>query len=117
MTITLGVGANAERGTCGSCRFFARRATEGYVLEPHVESHNIPRTLRDFYNLRGEHWTIRLEKCPPDARDYYPRLTRELNMKEHNDLPDWQRPLYTWQDDGTKYVLAEINASWAGETA
>lgn len=98
-------------------RFWQRRAPEIYVLEPHVVSHNAPRTLCDFYTLRGDHWVIRLEKCPADARDYYPKLTRELNMKEHNDLPEWQRPLYTWDDKGMKFVLAEINGAWAGDEA
>ena len=98
-------------------KFWQRRAPEVYVLESHVVSHNAPRVLRDFYNLRGDHWAIRLEKCPADARDYYPKLTRELNMKEHNDLPEWQRPLYTRDDKGMKFVLAEINDAWAGEIA
>jgi hypothetical protein len=93
--------------------FWARRAPDVFVLEPHVQSHNIPRVLRDFYNMRGESWTLRPEKIPPDARDMFPVLSREKNMKEHGELPEWQRVLYTWIDDQTKYVLAEQNVPWA----
>lgn len=95
--------------------FWNRKAADVLVLEPHVQSHNIPRVLQNYYYMRGETWTLRISMCPADIRDYFPRLKREKNMKTWEELPEWQRVLYTWNNEASKYELSDVNTAWAGE--
>lgn len=83
-----------------------------WVLEAYVESHTMPVGLRSCYDLRGNSWVIKLDRCPADLREYFPNLSFELNMKEWEELPSYQKPLYTWLTGGNKYQLAEQNVAW-----
>lgn len=93
-------------------KFWSRRTPGLYVLEPHVVSENLPRSLQGFYNMRGETWTLQINRVPADARDFFPNLEREKNMKEWEELPAWQRVLYTWNDGATKYELSDMSRAW-----
>lgn len=82
-----------------------------YVLETHVTSIPLPRVLQGCYHVCGTNeWVIDINRVPPDARSYFPSLQRELNMKDLDDKPDWQRKLYRWNEDGNKFVL--FNDAW-----
>jgi hypothetical protein len=98
-------------------KFWHRRGSTSWVLEPYVENFQIPRVLRDLYNLRGETWVLQINKCPQDARSFFPSLPREQNMKEWEDRPVWQRVLYTWNDQANKYELTEQTTAWHAEAA
>ena len=87
-----------------------------YVLEAYVQSSALPRELRDYYHLRGDSWVVKIEKCPEELRDCFPRFQIECNTKEWEDMPAWVRPLYTHHDQMGKYRLAEINMAWGRET-
>lgn len=97
--------------------FWTRRAPGVYVLEPNVVALNIPRVLRSCYNLRvGVGWVLDIRKCPSDVRDRFPNLLREQNMKEWEDLPEWERGLYEWNVQGNKNVLTQFTDAWHVET-
>lgn len=93
-------------------KFWNRRAANLYVLEPHVVSDTIPSLLRPFYIQRGETYTIDIDRVPPDARECFPSLIREQNMKEWEELPEWQRVLYAWDEKGSKFTLANVYRTW-----
>lgn len=95
-----------------SAKFWNKRAPGLFVLEPWVDSENIPRCLQGIYNMRGNTWTLKIERVPPDSRQFFPNLRLEKNMMEWEALPEWQRVLYTWDDNGSKYKLAEVNLAW-----
>jgi hypothetical protein len=95
--------------------FWHVRAPGVHVLEPHVRSEQIPRVLQMFYllDINDNHsWTLRIDKCPPDARSMFPSLAREKNMKELEELPPWQQRLYVWNGSANKYELTERTAAW-----
>lgn len=103
----------SEIGTDLISAFWKRRAPGVYVLEPNVDTANIPRVLRSCYNLKvGVGWVIDIRKCPPDVRDRFPNLIREQNMKEWEDLPEWERGLYEWNEQGNKYTLGQFTEAW-----
>lgn len=58
---------------------------------------------------------LNLNLAPPDTRDLWPVLRRELNEKERFDLPQWQQSLYYWHEAGTKWILKKENECWLGE--
>lgn len=106
----------SQRTESASDAFYTRRAAELFVLEAYVTSHNLPLELRDVYILiPGGHWIININKCPADARQFYPVLRSELNSKEHEDLPPWQRPLYQWNETPSKWILMAIHEGWSEE--
>lgn len=96
--------------------FWSQRGLDCFVLEPHVRSSRIPRVLRDVYDMRGETWTLRIGQCPADARNMFPVLSREVNMKEHEELPEWQRVLYEWREIEVKFRLNERSVAWHVES-
>lgn len=93
-------------------KFWNLRAPGVHVLEPCVEHGQVPQILRHLYRGGPDKWFLRIELCPPDARDYFPNLEREKNRKEHEELPPWQRHLYRWNESGNKFELAEQHAAW-----
>lgn len=93
-------------------KFWCLRAPGTHVLEAHVLSETIPRVLRAYYIQRGATYLLDMSRVPADVRDFFPNLGTEKNMKEWEELPDWQRPLYTWHEDGAKYVLADQYRPW-----
>lgn len=110
----------AEHGVSAELaeKFWIRRAPGVAVLEPFVQSETIPRVLRACYNLRGDgNWTLNVRQCPPDVRDYFPNLMLEKNMKEWEELPEWQRVLYEWIEEANKYALGEFTRAWHVEEA
>jgi hypothetical protein len=98
-------------------KFWTKRAPEVYILEPHVVSDNIPRLLRPIYLSRGEGWILNIESCPTEARGMFPVLRPEYNMTEHEALPAWQRPLYTWCETRVKFEIADTSRAWTLEDA
>jgi hypothetical protein len=96
--------------------YWTKRAANLYVLEPRVTAHNIPKVLRACYNLTMWGWVMNIQRCPDDARDYFPNLYREKNKMEWESLPDWQTGLYQWNAEANKYELSQPNAAWHVET-
>lgn len=93
--------------------YWLRRTKDLYVLDPFVATANIPRVLRHCYLLRGDgNWTLDIRRCPVEARPYFPDLPLTQNMKEWEDRPEWQRVLYTWDPDKTKYSLSDMTRAW-----
>jgi hypothetical protein len=86
--------------------------SENYALEPHVESPRIPHVLQACYYLRGDHCVLNMARVPSAVREHFPVLQAELNMKEHDELPPWQRALYTWIEGESKFRLAAVNEAW-----
>ena len=83
------------------------------MLDPHVTSYNIPSQLRACYLVSGHgDWTLDIRRCPPEARSYFPRLQLTANAKEYEEMPEWQRLLYAWDADKSKYQLTEQTAAW-----
>ncbi len=94
--------------------FYKQYSTNLYVLEPHVISSTIPRRLREVYILRGDgNWTLDIRKCPKEVRDYFPNLEPSMHMKQWEDeTPEWQRVLYTWSTEKSKYELTDMTSAW-----
>lgn len=97
-------------------KFWHMRAPNLNLLEPHVVSDRLPRSLRMMYDLTTVGWVLRIRDCPADAREYFPNLQRELNMMEFDQRPEWQRHLYRWNTEGNKYVLSTGYEAWHVET-
>jgi hypothetical protein len=94
-------------------RFWHVRAPGVWVLEPHVESDLLPRGVHGYYKMNSDHsWTLAVRQVPIHLREYFPDLAREKNMKEHEELPEWQRMLYAWNEEGQKFCLTENNLAW-----
>lgn len=89
--------------------------TDTFVLEPHVLSSSMPRILQGLYMLRGDHWIIKIDQCPALLREHFPSLPLEQNMKEWEERPQWQRPLYTWNEKDMKYVISDQARGWMVE--
>lgn len=94
--------------------FWNKRAADLYVLEPYVVHPRLPRVLRNIYTEWGTsgQWTLSIIHCQEDAREYFPNLPNELNMKEYDEAPEWQRRLYFWSKEGNKWALTPRNAAW-----
>jgi hypothetical protein len=93
-------------------KFWTLRAPDVHVLDAHVVSDSIPGLLRNYYHSRGGEWIIDIDRVPASVRGHFPALRGEVNMKEHEELPEWQRVLYTWDANGTKFRLAQLG--WGG---
>lgn len=103
--------------------FYVQRASH-MMLEPFVEkTQALPRELQACYswatNTGSEpgYWLIMIDRVPADLRDFYPRLTLELNMKELDEAPRWQRGLYAREgseEDG-KFRLLDRALAWGPE--
>lgn len=91
--------------------FYSRRGRFS-VLEPFIDQ-LVPMDLAQCYTYTpGIGSVLKIEDCPPDAREYFPSLIKEKNSMEHSELPAWQQGLYDW--NGGKYVL--VNDAWHVET-
>lgn len=89
-------------------KFWKHYAAGMHVLEPHAYSDDIPNCLRDFYHrMMNNDWILKISECPADVREHFPNLLMELNSKEHDELPAWQRGLYSWS--GEKFMLIATN--------
>jgi hypothetical protein len=94
-------------------KFWNLRAPAVHLLDAHVVSPELPRVLHGFYVMNSDHsWTLDVRRVPPEIRFYLPDLASEKNMKEHEELPEWQRWLYVWDKDGQKYRLSSNNLAW-----
>lgn len=93
-------------------KFWNLRAPGVHVLDVRVENHELPRVLRDFYQLDTDGaWMLRIDRVPADARQFYQVLHRERNAFELDQMPEWQRKLYSWDEAANKHVLCD--AKWA----
>ena len=95
--------------------FYKKLGTVLYVLDASVNNHAMPVELQKCYAYNSDAgcWVIEIERVPEDVREYYPRLQREMNSKELDDAPQWQRRLYAWSTEGNKHVLR--SEAWARE--
>jgi len=85
-----------------------------WVLEPFVAGHVPPNELNGLYAPLsfGNGYLLKIENCPPDAREWFPILRRsDLNRVEYDALQVWQRTLYTEEGAG-RYVLRREFAAW-----
>ncbi len=95
--------------------FYKRYGADIYVLEPHVitEDGTIPIALQPYYDAYMEGWVLAIRKCPKEARDYFPNLIESMHKKQWEDeTPEWQRVLYTWSVEKSKYELTDMTAAW-----
>lgn len=94
-------------------RWWKKITTGRFVLEPWVEGHQSPPAVMTglYFFVPDMGWRIKMEHCPPDARDYFPMLRSKLNAKEHAELPEWQRDMYEWLVGGGFRILPH-NQAW-----
>lgn len=96
--------------------FWTQQNPNLWTLEPWATGeHALPSELYQLYAQHDGGWLLKVAQCPPDARDWFPRLRLELNMTELEAQPGWQRGLYRWQDQGQKFCLLEWHAAWGRE--
>lgn len=88
---------------------------KNWVLEPVAETRNLPRELASCYALHCDTWIIRIEHVPLPLRDFYPYLRRELNYREHEALPEWQKKLYVEGGMTADHKRLLKNEAWAAE--
>lgn len=95
-------------------RWWHQQAPDLFVLEAAVELADKypPTQLHGLFLVRNGFAVVDIGRCPPAARDWFPRLRREVNTAERGMLPAWQRDLYRWDGDGTKWVLSDRNSAW-----
>lgn len=96
-------------------RFWCHRAPGVHVLEPVLAGAEISPVVHHLYVGGGDMWILRINLCPPDARQFFPSLDREKNAKEHEELPAWQRGMYAWHESENKFVLIDACAAWHAE--
>lgn len=103
-----------ERAPSEFDKFYIKRAADCYVLEPFVVSFGILREIQTCYNFSDENeHVLKIENCPPSAREYFPTMQYESNMMEHSQFPHWKQKLYEWSSDEQKYKLK--NRAWHNE--
>jgi hypothetical protein len=95
-------------------KFWSHRAPAVHVLEPHVAGNvGLPRALHGYFVLNSDDsWTLDIRRVPKSIRNYFPDLGLEKNMKEHEELPEWQKLLYAWNKEGQKFCLTPGNVAW-----
>ena len=94
--------------------FYMMRSPNVYVLETSVQdTWVLPVILTSIYHKTGYgNALLNIEKCPPDARDYFPYLSTEYNSLELDQLGDeWKKELYRWDEDKNKFLLTD--SAWA----
>lgn len=64
-------------------------------------------------DARDSCYVLKVSDAPEEDRDFWPELRRELNLVEHGQLLTWQRMLYRFDDDNSKWVLQDT--SWSAE--
>lgn len=74
---------------------------------------SMPAEIDGMYEPAEHGWTVKIERCPPDVREHFPRLQEECNHKELISLPMWQQDLYHWRETDGKYVVE--NKAWIRE--
>jgi hypothetical protein len=96
-------------------RWWHQQAPGVYVMETAVLVNDslVPEEIGHLYIRSGNFWVALIERCPPDARDWFPRLRREVNSKEHDELPAWQNSMYAWNQSGNKWVIERQHEAWA----
>lgn len=100
-------------------KFYRHAAPKTWRLEPFVENEKIPHDVANCYRaefaLRRNLWVLKLEDCPAELRDGYPRLQLELNAKEAEEHPF--SFLYFLDDTDGKYKPHKrfVAAGWGRE--
>lgn len=97
-------------------RFYVLRGRDIFVLNPSVFTTDaVPRELEDLYRRTPysvDTYTLCIEDCPTDARDFFPDLQLEANHKELTEKEEWSRSLYEWFEAEGKYRLTKENLGW-----
>ena len=107
-----------DQPLCSMFTLFYRDVTTGlWVLEPvvnvdEVPEGGVPPILEPHYIEHEGNLILRIEDCPPDARDWFPRLRSELNFKELSEAPPWQQFMYVWLEAETKYRIKPEFQAW-----
>lgn len=85
-----------------------------FVLEPAVpETSGLPPgVIGHLYTKSGPFYVLLIGRCPPGARSWFPTLRRELNTKEKEEAPEWQRGMYVWSENGTKWIVYPQYEAW-----
>lgn len=71
-----------------------------------------PGIIGHLYTTAGNYRVVLIDRCPPGARDWFPTLRREVNSTERDGLPEWQRGMYEWHENGTKWIIAPQYEAW-----
>lgn len=91
--------------------YYKRQALNLWVLEPAVLNLLPPPQVAHLYGEEGWH-ILGIHHCPPEARDYFPRLESEVNTVTRDQLPEWQRPMYYWSESETKWRISPTFEAW-----
>jgi hypothetical protein len=87
---------------------------EAYDTSAYRRNHN--RAAWDAYdNPEPGRFILRIRDVPAARRHLWPTLPREVNTSERREMPEWQRLLYYWSEDESKWRLAPEHSAWAGE--
>lgn len=87
-----------------------------WCLEPGLLMHGMPPSeVLGLYTevvmcFNAPAWVLRMEDCPSEARDWFPRLRTEQTAHELHQLPEWQQALYAPSDKGEFRLW---NEAWA----
>lgn len=74
--------------------------------------------LYDRSSTAVPYFVLNVAAAPLALRSYWPTLAYELNAKEHSEVPAWQRQLYDWKENETKFRIRDEDIMWtksAGE--
>lgn len=76
-------------------------------------------TVRDALNNYNQghdgFYVLDVAHAPALYRDLWPRLRRELNSREHEESPLWQRGMYRRDEAALKWILLDEHVAWTGE--
>lgn len=113
-------GHNTADATLIFETFWSRRSVGVFVLEPYVVSSVKPVELQGLYGLSDEPnlntWILRVDRCPPEVRDYFPSVQHECNATELKGLPEWQRGFYEWISGEDKFRVKEVHRAWVRQS-
>lgn len=95
--------------------WYVRRG-DFYFLDEYSENSVVIDEMKPlYYQFKGVAY-LRLEKVPPEIRENYRYMSRELNDKEYNDLPQTWRNMYSLGNDTKWHLRLEFRDAWGRNT-
>lgn len=79
------------------------------------EARTFLRAVVALYDREESWYVLRIASAPAADRELWPTLRRELNSKEHEEQPAWQRVLYRRDEEAAKWILRDEHAAWTRE--